>query len=180
MDLPLTPFHYPLAYVIYKLDEKLILPPLVVGSMFPDLEVPAIVLLFGNRIPHHLLFHSLLGAATIGTTFSVAFTIYIYPSLVSGLFGIDKCKVKSKCRLSSALVFSALLGNMSHVLLDVVNHINTPIFWPFTPSYMLNPVPSVLGGLENASLMIHALMGILFLLLLINKRHNLLERLLVE
>ncbi|MCP8304601.1 MAG: DUF4184 family protein [archaeon] len=50
--MPLTPFHHPVAYAIYKLDRRLSLPGLVVGSMFPDLEIPIIFLLY-----HDLSFH---------------------------------------------------------------------------------------------------------------------------
>jgi len=105
------------AYVIYRLNEKLNLPRLVVGSMFPDLEIPAIIWLFTTRIPHRLVLYSLLGAATIGTMLSVMFTVLIYPPLISSFFKIDKNKVERKCRLSLALIFSCLLGNISHVFL---------------------------------------------------------------
>ena len=146
--------------------------------MFPDLEIPIIILLFGNRIPDHLVLHSLLGAATIGTILSVTFTVLIYPSLVSSLFKIDKRKVERMCSLSLALVFSAFLGNISHVLLDVTMHVHNPIFWPFL-SDTSSPVVSALGT-RNASLVIHILMAILFLAIFISQRKNLWERLLIE
>jgi hypothetical protein len=59
--LPVTPFHYPIAYMLSKHDVKLNLPALVVGSMLPDLEIPFIVLLFGTNVPSHMMLHSLLG-----------------------------------------------------------------------------------------------------------------------
>lgn len=180
-NLPLTPFHYPVAYVIHKLGRRLSLPGLVVGSMFPDLEIPAIIMLVGTRIPHRLVLHSLLGAATVGTFSSLMFTVLIYPVLVSAIFSIHKSKLKEKCRLSLSLCFSCLLGNLSHVLLDIVNHPYNPIFWPFltlgeTPS----PLCSALGGAQNASLIIHILLLVLFTALFMNKRENFWERLLVE
>jgi hypothetical protein len=99
--LPLTPLHYPVAYVLYKLNKNLTLPGLTVGSMFPDLEVPVLYLFFGTD---RLVLHSLIGAATIGTTLSVLFTISIYPILIRYLFRIDEEKVKEKTRLSLSLV----------------------------------------------------------------------------
>lgn len=176
--MPLTPLHYPVAYVLYKLNKKLSLPGLAVGSMFPDLEIPAIILLFRTRIPNRIVLHSLLGAATIGTMFSLIFTVLVYPSLISYLFKIDKGKVKSKCRLSSNLVFSCLLGNVSHVLLDLINHPYNPIFWPLsllTPS----PICFALGGMQNASMIVHTTLIVIFAALLINLRGNIWERLLV-
>jgi len=145
--------------------------------MFPDLEIPTIILLFGDKIPDHLVLHSLLGAATIGTVLSILVTILAYPPLVSGLFRIEKSKIERKCRLSAILVFSVFLGNISHVLLDVTVHIENAIFWPLLANIQ-SPVVSALG-VQNASLMIHALMGAIFLMLLTRNRKSLFESLLV-
>ena len=98
--MPLTPFHYPMGYMIHKFNDKLSLPGLVVGSMFPDLEIPAMILLYNYRVPHHLLFHSLLGALTLGTLLTVIFVVVFYPFVVCRLFGINKLKLAPKCRLS--------------------------------------------------------------------------------
>lgn len=176
--MPLTPLHYPVAFVLYKLNKKLSLPGLAVGSMFPDLEIPAIILLFGTQIPDRVVLHSLLGAATVGTTFSLTFTVLIYPRLISHLFKIDKEKVKSKCKLSCGLIFSCLLGNISHVVLDLVNHPYNPIFWPFSP-LTPSPICLALGGMQSASLVIHTVLLVLFTALLISQRGNIWEKLLV-
>jgi membrane-bound metal-dependent hydrolase YbcI (DUF457 family) len=179
-SLPVTPFHYPVAYVLYKLGGKLSLPALVVGSMVPDLEIPFIVLLFGNSVPNHLLLHSLLGALTLGTVLATAITVLIYPKLTSAIFPVDKLKVKEKCRFSLSLVFSCTLGCLSHVLLDVTNHAYNPIFWPFLPvNETPSPIVPVLGGTVNASLLVHALMAVLFAALFVNKRENFWEKLIV-
>jgi len=178
--LPFTPFHYPVAYVLYKLGGKLSLPALVVGSMAPDLEVPFIVLLFGNSVPNHLLLHSLLGALTLGTVLAIAITVLIYPKLTSAIFPVDKLKIKEKCRFSIDLVFSCALGCLSHVLLDVTNHSYNPLFWPFLPlNETASPIVPVLGGTTNASLLVHALMAVLFIALFVNKRENFWEKLIV-
>jgi membrane-bound metal-dependent hydrolase YbcI (DUF457 family) len=179
--LPITPFHYPVAYVIYKLGGNLSLPALIVGSMVPDLEIPVMVLLFGTNVPSHLLLHSLLGAATAGTAIAAAITVLIYPKIASAIFPVDKHKVKEKCRLTLWLAVSCLLGVLSHVLLDITNHAYNPVFWPFfaqqaTPS----PIVPLLGGEATASLLIHALMVALFAGLFANKRRNFWQQLLVE
>lgn len=181
LRLPVTPFHYPVAYVIYKLGGNLNLPGLVVGSMVPDLEIPFIILAFGTEVPHRLVLHSLLGAVTVGTFISIAVTVFVYPRLTSAVFPIDKLKVKEKCRFSFGLVVSCVLGVLSHVLLDVTNHAYNPIFWPFlAPNETPSPIVSVLGGAGNTSLLIHALMITLFIGLFVNKRKNFWEQLLVE
>lgn len=178
--LPVTPFHYPVAYLLYKLGARLNLPALVVGSMLPDLEIPVLVLLFRNQDSNRLVLHSLIGALTLGTIFAVAITVLIYPKLTSTIFPIAKSRVKEKCRLSLGLTFSCALGCISHVLLEVANHAKNPIFWPFlslneTPS----PIVPILGGVETASLLIHALMVVLFAVFFVNKRENFWEHLLI-
>ena len=167
-----------MAYVLYKLNRKLSLPGLTVGSMFPDLEIPTLSVLFGYRFPQRLILHSLLGATTIGTVFSVAFTVLLYPTLSSYFFKIDKVKVKERCRISLGLIFSCLLGNLSHVLLDVINHPYNPLFWPFS-SLTPSPICFALGGRVNASLIVHTFLVILFVALFINQREDIWERLLV-
>ena len=178
--MPVTPFHYPVAYLTSKLGGTLSLPALIVGSMVPDLEIPFIVLLLGTDVPHRLVLHSLLGAVTLGTLLSTAITVLIYPWLTSTIFRIDKRKVQEKCRFTLWLVFSCVLGGISHVLLDVTNHAYNPVFWPFlalneTPS----PIVPVLGSEVTASLLVHALMALLFVGLFANKRRNFWEQLLV-
>jgi hypothetical protein len=104
--LPLTPLHYPVAYFIHKLGGNLSLPGLIVGSLVPGLEIPFILLIFGVNGPNRLVLHSLLGSASLGTMLGIIITIKFYPFLVGNFFGVDKEEVESKCRLSSALVFS--------------------------------------------------------------------------
>jgi len=177
--LPLTPLHHPIAYFIYKLDKRLSLPGLVVGCMFPDLEIPFIVLLFGTQVPNRMILHSLLGSATLGTFLVVIVTVRVYPYLVSRLFHVDKERVKSKCKLSFAVVFSVLVGNLSHVLLDVTNHPYNPGFWPFLPT-IATPSPIYFAlGYPLGSLWMQIIMGALLVALIVIKRKNIFEELLV-
>jgi membrane-bound metal-dependent hydrolase YbcI (DUF457 family) len=147
--------------------------------MFPDLEIPFIVLLFGTQVPNRMILHSLLGSATIGTFLAVIFTIRVYPPLVSRLFHVDKEKVKSKCKLSFALVFSVLVGNISHVLLDVTNHPYNPIFWPFRSAISTTSPIYFALGYPFGSLWMQIIMGVLLVALIVIKRKNLFEELLV-
>jgi hypothetical protein len=177
--LPLTPLHYPIAYFIYKLDKRLSLPGLVVGCMFPDLEIPTIMLLFGTQVPNRMVLHSLLGSATLGTFLALIVTIRIYPPLVSRLFHVDKERVESKCKLSFALVFSVFVGILSHVLLDVTNHAYNPVFWPFLPATATpSPIYFALGN-PLGSLWMQIIMSVLLAALIVVKRKNLFEELLV-
>lgn len=151
------------------------------GSMLPDLEIPIMLLLFGSQTPNRMILHSLLGAMTVGTLIATAITVWVYPSLTSKIFPINRLKVKEKCRLSFSLIFSCLLGVLSHVLLDVTNHDYNPIFWPFlTMNETPSPITPFLGGAFTASIIMHSLMAFLFVGLFIKKRENFWETLLVE
>ncbi|MGD8505238.1 MAG: DUF4184 family protein [Candidatus Bathyarchaeota archaeon] len=175
--MPLTPLHYPVAYILHKLNRRLSLPGLAIGSMFPDLEIPVIIMLSEPLDLNRLVLHSLLGAVTIGTLLSVFLTVWIYPFFVSSFFKVDKQKVKEKCRLSLGLIFSVFLGNISHVLLDLVNHLENPVFWPFS-QFIPSPICLALG-LQNASLIAHTVLIVLFVAIFISQRGNLWENLLV-
>jgi hypothetical protein len=177
--LPLTPLHHPIAYFIYKLDKRLSLPGLVVGCMFPDIEIPFMVLFFGTQVPNRMVLHSLLGSATIGTFLALITTVQVYPLVVSRLFHVDKERVKSKCKLSFALFFSVLVGNLSHVLLDATNHPYNPILWPFLPATATpSPIYFALGN-PLGSLYMQIIMAVLVAALIVVKRRNLFEELLV-
>ena len=179
VDLPVTPLHYPLAYFINKLDSRLSLPGLIVGSMFPDLENPFIVLILGTQVPNRLVLHSIFGAATIGTFLAVIFTVKIYPYLVSSLFHVNKERVKTKCKLSLGLVVSVLVGILSHVLLDFTNHPYNPLFWPFSSqTYTESPIYFALGD-PLGSLSIQIIMAVPLVGLIIVNRKKLFEKLLV-
>lgn len=179
--MPITPFHHPIAYLIFNIGGRLSLPGLITGSVIPDIEIPIMILLFGFQVPNRMILHSLLGAATVGTVLATAITIWVYPTLTSKIFSINKFKVEEKCSLSISVAFSCLLGILSHVLLDVTNHPYNPVFWPFlslneTPS----PITPFLGGALTASIVVHSLMAVFFVGLFIKKRDNFWERLLIE
>jgi len=177
--LPLTPFHYPIAYFLHKFSKTLSLPGLIVGSMIPDLEIPLMLLISGTDGPNRLVLHSLLGSATIGTLLAVIITIRFYPFLVGSIFRVDREKVENKCRLSSTLVFSVLIGSISHVLLDVTNHLHNPVFWPFLEAEMtISPFYVVLGD-QFGYLWMQVIMGILFLAVILFEKKDLSEKLLV-
>ncbi len=175
----MTPLHYPIAYLIHKLGGNLNLPGLIVGSMVPDLEIPFAVLIFGVNGPNRSVLHSLLGTATLGTLLAVVITIKLYPVLVSSFFGVSKEKVKDRCQASFALVFSILVGTISHILLDFTNHLYNPVLWPFLEAELTpSPVYLVLGS-QFGYFWIQVVMGALLLLIFFVERKNLAEGILV-
>lgn len=83
--MPLTPLHYPIAYIQYRLEKRLNFPALIVGNFFPDLSIPVLYFLAGSRTYGRFTMHSLFGAVTFGTPLAVGFTVLIYPRLISYL-----------------------------------------------------------------------------------------------
>lgn len=177
--MPLTPLHYPIAYFVHKLSKNFSLPGLIVGSMVPDIEIPFLILIFGNDGPNRLVLHSLLGSATLGTMLGIIITIKFYPFLVSYFFGVDKEKVESKCKLSSALAISVLIGSIFHVLLDFSNHLYNPILWPFLEAQMIPSPIYLLLGEHFGYLWIQVIMGTLLLVIIFIERKNIAKSLLV-
>jgi membrane-bound metal-dependent hydrolase YbcI (DUF457 family) len=137
------------------------------------------MLFLGSQSPNRLVLHSLFGSATIGTVIAIIITIRIFPSLITYFLGVDKVKVKPKCSLSFSLVLSVLIGNISHVLLDVTNHPYNPIFWPFLENaYLTSPVFFALGE-QLRHLWIQVIMGVLLITIIIIERKNIAENMLV-
>jgi len=189
--MPTTPLHYPIAWGLSKIDKKLNLPGLIVGSFIPDIEVPLLLFFFSGVLPDHLVLHSLVGAVTLGTLFSVFITVYIYPILSSLFFRIDKVKTKEVCRFSPVLVLSCLLGNLFHIFLDIPMHPFNPVLWPFVDPYnivgILVQAFAIGGDMNLGFLWARILMGILMVTIMgiilafniLKNRKNLWERLLL-
>jgi len=131
MCMPVTPLHYCAAYITNKAHGGLVLPALIVGSVIPDVE--SIVGFATNKIlisPRGLM-HSLLGAAMLDTFLALVVTMFLYPLIVSWAFKLKKEGVAEKCRFSGMLVLSALIGSLSHVLIDSTMHEYNPLLYPF-------------------------------------------------
>ncbi len=189
--MPITPLHYPVAWGLSKLDKRLILPGLIVGSFIPDIEVPILFIFFSGVLPDHLVLHSLVGAITIGTIISVFVTIFLYPILTSLFFRLDRAKIKEVCRLSPSLVLSCMLGNVFHIFLDIPMHPFNPVLWPFVDPYNIVGIlilfftieGDVSVGFLHARILVNILMitimGMLLTIIIVKNKRNLWERVLV-
>jgi membrane-bound metal-dependent hydrolase YbcI (DUF457 family) len=151
--MPITPLHYPLAHGLSKLNKRLSLPGVVVGSVIPDIEVPLMWIFFSD-LPDHLFLHSLIGAVTIGTLLAVVVTWLLYPPIISIIFGVDRERLKEVAGPSRMLVLSCLIGVLSHLLLDYPMHWFNPLLWPWVDPYavvgplviLFTPFGSISGG----------------------------------
>ncbi len=134
--MPLTPFHYPIAYCLHRLRTSLPLPGLIVGSFMPDIEVPLLWILDGG-VPDHLVLHSLIGLLTLGVLLSVFVTHYLYPPLVATLFRVERPGLDKACSLGTSLYLSCSLGLLGHLALDLPMHWFNPILWPWVDPYAI-------------------------------------------
>lgn len=177
--MPITPLHYPLAYVISRMRRDLLLPGLIVGSFMPDIEVPFMWFFLTGVLPDHFILHSLVGAVTLGTLLSVIAVRLFYPVLMSRVFRIDRMALESRFVVSQTLVISCLVGVLSHLLLDYPMHWYNPILWPWVnPFDVVGPLVAVfsfLGPVEGlpflvANLLVSVTMGIAGLIILVRHR----------
>ncbi len=183
----MTPLHYPVAWGLSKLDKRLNLPGLIVGSFVPDIEVPILIIFFNGVLPDHFIMHSLIGALTIGTIISTLVTVLLYPILSSLFFSLDKVKVKEACKLTPVLVFSCMLGNVFHILLDLPMHPYSLILWPFADPYSIVGVLVLVFAVDGdiklgfliANIFTNLIMGLFMAAVVIKSRKNLWEQILI-
>ncbi len=129
--MPFTPIHCSIAYLSRTIRRQLSLPPLLVSTMVPDLEIPFIYV-STSRQYSRLVLHSLLGGATLGTALSVLLTVFAYSSIVSRIMKLDRKTVQDRCSFSSSIVVVCLVGSLSHVFIDSLHHEYNPILFPLT------------------------------------------------
>ena len=156
--MPLTPLHYVVAYFVGKWERGLSLPGLIVGSALPDLD--KLIYLFIDNPYGRGILQSLFGVATIGTVLSVLFTVYVYPTVVSGVFRIDKRMVEERCRFSKGLVLACFVGNILHVLVDSLHHEYNPTLYPFVSGSF--DVFVLFGNWQLATIMVSSVFFLLF------------------
>jgi len=179
--------HYPVAWGLSKLNKRLNLPGLIVGSIIPDIEVPILILFFNGVFPDHFIMHSLIGALTIGTLISTLVTVLLYPILTSLFFRLDKVKIKDVCKLTPVLVISCMIGSIFHILLDIPMHPFNPVLWPFVDPYSIVGILVIVFAVDGnistgfliANILTNLIMGIFMVAIVIKSRRNLWEEILV-
>ena len=122
---------------------------LSIGAIIPDLECPFLFPFVSDRWHARLVMHSLLGAVTVDLLITLALTLWLVPPFLKWLdrrtankrlfifAGVDLRQHKTSM---AAVAGSALLGSVSHVLLDVLHHPFNPLTFPFSQYYGFNLV----------------------------------------
>ena len=114
--MPSSLGHFTVAYLIYKSKKTLSLPALTIGAVISDLDILLYYLTRGY-LGREIL-HSFVGSGTLGTLLSSLLTAFLYPIVVSALFGINKEEIRRVCKLSKTVLASSFVGSLSHVLID--------------------------------------------------------------
>ncbi|MGY5852288.1 MAG: DUF4184 family protein [Candidatus Thorarchaeota archaeon] len=181
--MPFTIFHYPLAWGLSRVDKRLSLPALIVGAVMPDIEVPFLIMFFRGILPDHYILHSLIGSLTIGLLLTVIVTRYIYPVVISVIFGVNREALDGACRVTPVMILSCVIGLVSHLLLDYPMHPYSQIFWPFIDARLLvGPLvlffaqgPTMRQGFITANMFTTAVMAIWWIAIFIVIRKNVWE-----
>ena len=166
--MPVGPLHLGFTLPVFaRFKAKLEFLPLAIGSFIPDIELLLMWPVMGSLEAARGPMHSLLGALTIDVVFALLYAHFVgapliswfkskYPNEKTHLFaGIDASQRRMP---NSAVVYSALIGTVSHVLIDLFSHDRNPIFWPWDMGEGLHLMPF---AKFPSSVLMHALAAIL-------------------
>lgn len=180
--MPFTLFHYPVGYWFSKLDRRLVLPGLLVGSVIPDIEVLPLYLFFRGVITDHYILHSLVGALTAGLILAVLVTRYIYPPLIGRVFKLERYELEDVCKVTPHLVLSCAIGIVFHLVLDYPIHWYNHLLWPWVdPNLLVGPLAmffavllstDIIVGYSVAAVMVSAIMTVIFIQILYSNKEN--------
>jgi hypothetical protein len=146
---------------------------LSLGSIIPDLEVPFLFLLIGRSWKSRWIMHSLLGAFSIDLLIVVIATIFIVPWVLSTLdkklsnkrlFFFSGCDLREHKTSKTVIVYSGLIGTVSHVLIDLLHHPYNPVTFPFEEYYNFNLI--LFNNLFLANAIMQGVMAALLLIMI--------------
>jgi hypothetical protein len=148
--MPVLILHWPTVWPFFKWKPAAFnFFALSIGAIIPDLECPFLFPFVADRWHARSVMHSLLGAFTIDLFLSVALTLWLVPFVLKWseariankrLFTFAGVDLRTHKTGMAALAGSALLGSVSHVLVDVLHHPYNPLTFPFSQYYDFNLV----------------------------------------
>lgn len=118
-----------------------------------------------STVYDRLILHSIFGGGVVGTLIATFLTLYIYPWLIRNIFNL---KVKTQNKPSLTIIFSSLLGVLSHVIVDALHHPYNPLYYPFTSQNVESLV--LFQSPDLASTIIHTLFLLLFTLVIVYEK----------
>lgn len=138
--MPLTPFHVVVVWPLYvRWPRRWDLLALTCGALMPDLEIVTIYPLL-QGVPNRGIMHSFLGVATVNTALALLAAWVIVPWIAVRLdrrfpgrgwrrfAGRDFVEDRKPWGIG---VLSGIVGGLTHVLIDLPSHADTPLLWPW-------------------------------------------------
>jgi membrane-bound metal-dependent hydrolase YbcI (DUF457 family) len=141
-----------------------------VGATIPDILEPLMVLFF---LPYYwdvrIVTHSLIGSFTVMLLAAVLISLFVVPAILRSLkkrfrdkrfhtfAGIDILEERGSM---SVISYSALIGILSHVIIDIFYHESNPLFYPSGNIAIL-----FYGDLLASRIIISPIIGGIFLIL---------------
>ncbi len=167
--MPITPFHVVVVWPLYvRWPRRWDLLALTWGAMMPDLEIVTLYPLL-QGIPNRGIMHSIMGVVTVNLVLTLLTARTLIPRIAIRLenrfphrgwrrfAGWDF--VADQKRLPVA-AFSGIVGGLTHLVLDLPGHGDTPLLWPWrNVSFSLGPWASE----PLANLVVSAILGVVFL-----------------
>jgi hypothetical protein len=146
---------------------------LSLGSIMPDLEVPILFLITGDKWHARSIMHSLLGAVTIDLLIVVLATIFIVPWFLNYLDGklqnkkiflFSSFDLREHKTSTGVIIYSGLIGTVSHVCLDTIHHTYNPLLFPFEEYYGFNLI--LFNDLQLMNIVVWIVMSSLLIVML--------------
>ena len=146
--MPFTAFHCAPVWLIFLTRPKRFdWIGLSVGAVLPDLLEPLMIFVFWEHYGKVRVWtHSLLGAVTIVLLCAVLVSVFVAPRMLRyfknrykdkrfhTFSGIDILEHRGS---PLTIIYSALIGTVSHVTLDLFYHRSNPIFYPYGSTAIL-------------------------------------------
>ena len=133
--MPVTPLHFGpallIALLVYPSGSVI---AFAAGSVAPDAE-HAVHLLIGQPVTHREL-HNIAGALAIGALTAALVWLFRGP-----LMKLQQIALIPQEYTPAGVAASAILGALSHVILDAFLYPELPLLWPFTGNPLLGIIP---------------------------------------
>lgn len=140
------------------------------GAIIADLEVPFLFLFVADPWEARSIMHSLLGALTINLIIVILATIYLVPIVLrymdkktenKKIFIFGRSDLREHKTTTTVVLYSGLIGTVSHLFLDALHHPYNPITFPVEKYYSFNLI------LFNNHQLANALVGLITIILFI-------------
>lgn len=135
-----TAFHCALVWPLFILRPKRFdFIGLSVGAVIPDLFMPFVIFLPAYEKVARIITHSLIGAITFDLILALLASLFIVPKIIrffkerssdTRVYKFAGIDVLGQRERPSVMIYSILIGTVSHVLLDILYHENNPVFYP--------------------------------------------------